>query len=307
MSLPETSPEEQACERFFQDTVKRTSDGRFIVQLPIKSDKLISLGESRDIATRRFKSLERRLVNTPKMYTDYKHFMQEYIDLGHMREVTHPLESVDKTYYLPHHAVYKETSTTTKMRVVFDGSCKSSSGVSLNEVLMVGPTIQDDLFSILARFRTFKYALTADIAKMYRQVLVDPSQTALQRILWRNSIDEPIRTFELMTVTYGTASAAFLSIRALRQLAEDNIFKFPIGAKAVLSDFYVADLVTGADSLQQALTIKTETSQLLTEGRFELRKWVSNESSLQDDSSLYPLREFILSSDKDSETRTLGL
>ncbi|XP_011858632.1 PREDICTED: uncharacterized protein LOC105556166, partial [Vollenhovia emeryi] len=307
MSLPETSPEEQACERFVQDTVKRNSDGRFVVQLPIKSDKLMSLGESRDIATRRFKSLERRLINSPKMYTDYKHFIQDYIDLGHMREVTHPLESVDKTYYLPHHAVYKETSTTTKLRVVFDGSCKSSSGVSLNEVLMVGPTIQDDLFSILARFRTFKYALTADIAKMYRQVLIDPSQTALQRILWRNSIDEPIRTFELMTVIYGTASAAFLSFRALRKLAEDNIFKFPIGAKTVLSDFYVDDLVTGADSLQQALTIKTETSQLLTEGRFELRKWVSNEPSLQDDSSLYPLREFILSSDKDSETRTLGL
>ena len=56
-------------------------------------------------------------------------------------------------YFLPHHAVVKESSLTTKTRVVFDGSAKTSTGISLNETLMVGPTIQEDLFSIIARFR----------------------------------------------------------------------------------------------------------------------------------------------------------
>jgi len=109
-----------------------------------------------------------------------------------MREINGS-KSTNKTYYLPRHAVYKKTSTTTKLRVVFDGSCKTSTGISLNDTLMVGPTIQENLFSILTRFRTFKYALTADINKMYRQVLVNPNQTSRQRILWRNSVDEPIR------------------------------------------------------------------------------------------------------------------
>ncbi|XP_067207878.1 uncharacterized protein [Linepithema humile] len=205
----------------------------------------------------------------------------EYLQLGHMREIT-DFKSTNKTYYLPHHAVYKETSTTTKLRVVFDGSCKSSTGISLNDLLMVGPTIQDDLFSILTRFRTVKFAVTADINKMYRQVLVDCNQTSLQRIVWRNSSSEPIRTFELLTVTYGTASAPFLAIRSLRKLAEDNIVNYPIGSKAVLNDFYVDDLVTGANTLQESLTIKKETSQLLMEGRFHLRKWASNDPALRD-------------------------
>jgi len=52
-------------------------------------------------------------------------------------------------------------------------------GCSLNDSLMVGSTIQEDLFSILTGFRIFKYALTADINKMYRQFLVDPNQTSL--------------------------------------------------------------------------------------------------------------------------------
>ena len=58
---------------------------------------------------------------------------------------------------------------------------------------MVGPTLQKDFFSILVRFRTFKIALTDDMAKMYRQVLVDSTQTLLQRTFWRESQDEPIQ------------------------------------------------------------------------------------------------------------------
>lgn len=119
--------------------------------------------------------------------------------------------SNDQCYYLPHHAVRKETSTTTKFRVVFNDSCKTDTGVSLNDVLMIGPNLQEDLLSILARFRTFRIGITADITKMYRQVLIHPSQTPLQHILWRSSTQEPVKIYVLLTVTYGTCSASFQS------------------------------------------------------------------------------------------------
>lgn len=80
------------------------------------------------------------------------------------------IETDDKIYYFPHHGVLKNSSITTKLRVVFDGSAKSSTGISLNDVLRVGPTIQDDLFSILIRFRKHNYVIKGDITKMYRQV-----------------------------------------------------------------------------------------------------------------------------------------
>ncbi|XP_018402792.1 PREDICTED: uncharacterized protein LOC108779784 [Cyphomyrmex costatus] len=307
ISASTLSPEHQSCENLFKDTVKRNSDGRFVVQLPIIPNKLSELGESREIATRRFKCLEKRFVTSPKLHAEYKEFIQEYIQLGHMREVTHITNNDSQTYYLPHHAVYKETSTSTKLRVVFDGSCKTTTGISLNDALLVGPTIQDDLLSILIRFRMYRYVMTADVAKMYRQVLIDPNQTSLQRILWRDSSDQPIQTFELLTVTYGTASAAFLAIRSLRKLAEDNSEKYPVGSGTVLNDFYVDDLVTGADNLQDASSIKIQTRQLLLEGGFELRKWFSNVPDLQDDQLSNPEKEFVLSSDKECETRTLGL
>lgn len=77
---------------------------------------------------------------------------------------------------------------------------RPGTGFSLNDLLMVGSTLQEDLFSILVRFRIFRIAITADVSKMYRQVLVNPDQTSLQRIVWRNKIDQPIKTYELMTV-----------------------------------------------------------------------------------------------------------
>ena len=85
-------------------------------------------------------------------------------------------------YYLPHHTVFKQSSLTTKLRVVFDGSSKTTNGLSLNDILLVGPNVQQDLFSILLRFRIHKYVLIADIEKMYRQIRVAEGDCHYQRI-----------------------------------------------------------------------------------------------------------------------------
>lgn len=128
---------------------------------------------------------------------------------------------------VPHHAVLKELSTTTKLRVVLDASCKTSTNISLNNILRVGPTIQQDLFAIVARFR-HQHALTADITKMYRQVKLRDDQRDLQRILWRSESNQPIKIYRLNTATYGLATAPFLAIRCLHELAYKHAQELPI-------------------------------------------------------------------------------
>lgn len=80
--------------------------------------------------------------------------------------------NINYGFYLAHQAVIKDSSLTTKLRIVFDGSAKKTTGISLNEVLMTGPTVQDKFISHIIRFRKYKYVITADIEKMYRRVLV---------------------------------------------------------------------------------------------------------------------------------------
>jgi len=84
---------------------------------------------------------------------------------------------------------------------------------------MVGPTIQEDLLAILLRFKTHVCVISTDVEKMYRQITIHPEQRHLQRILWRPINKESIATFELNTLTYGTASASFLATRCLAEFS----------------------------------------------------------------------------------------
>jgi hypothetical protein len=211
----------------------------------------------------------------------YHDFMREYEDLGHMKPVTSQ-EVRDTCYYLPHHPVYKETSSTTRTRVVFDGGAKTSNGVSLNDILQVGATVQQDLYSIVLRFRTHQVCFTADIAKMCRQIAVHPQDRDLQRMLWRYSPEAPIQEYRLTTVTYGTSSAPFLATRCLNKLADDNEPQFPWATHVLKNDFYVDDLLSGTSTIEEAIDVQKELSSLLQTAGLTLRKWASNNSAFLD-------------------------
>ncbi|XP_075211192.1 uncharacterized protein LOC142318507 [Lycorma delicatula] len=255
--------EESMCEQHFLENLKRNQDGRFIVRLPRRQNHT-TLGDSFDNAHCRFLLLERKLNKVTNLKEDYSNFMKRYLELDHMQVIEQPTrndaltcnDAFERPYYLPHHAVFKQTSSTTKLRVVFDASAKADNGISLNDTLIVGPTVQQDLISIVLRFRTHVYAMTADIAKMYRQVLVDPRDYDLQRIIWRNSVEEEIGHYQLKTIAYGTASAPFFATRCIIQLANENSKQFPKASEVIRHDFYVDDLQTGADDLTETMQLQ---------------------------------------------------
>ncbi|GFT95539.1 DUF1758 domain-containing protein [Trichonephila clavipes] len=117
-SVPEANlltSEERTCEDHFIDTHARNEDGRYVVRLPFHSSPS-KLGDSRESAIRRFKSLEHSLIKKPAIYSQYRDFMQEYLTLGHMELVPKNDYAKREAYYLPHHAVLRDSSTT-KLRV----------------------------------------------------------------------------------------------------------------------------------------------------------------------------------------------
>ncbi|XP_018405306.1 PREDICTED: uncharacterized protein LOC108781739 [Cyphomyrmex costatus] len=179
---------------------------------------------------------------------------------------------------MPHHPVIKETSCTTKLRIVFDASAKTDEGLSLNDILMVGPTIQDKLYTHLIRFRTYDYVLLADIEKMYYQVRMHEGDRHYQRILWR--INENIETFHFNTLTFGISSAPFLAVRVIQKLADDERHAFPRAPKILQTHLYVDDLLTGADSIEEARRIRDELIMLLAKGGFVIRQWASNDDRI---------------------------
>lgn len=119
--------------------------------------------------------------------------MKEYEDLEHMTKVEPCSNSnIKESYYLPHYAVWREDSVTTTLRIVFDASCKTTSGISLNYVLLKGPCIQEYLINLLTRFRKHRYTMTADISMMYRRIWVAPNHRTFQQIVWRSNPDQEL-------------------------------------------------------------------------------------------------------------------
>ena len=222
---PETDtvlkPEAKFCVEHYDRTTTYDDDGRARCALPFKPDSP-KLGNSRAQAIRRLLNMESRLAADDKLGVAYRKFMKEFIDMGHLELVPEDeVEMLDQDcYYLPHHGVLKESSTTTKLRVVFDASAKSTNGVSLNQILAVGPRVQHVIFKILVRFRFHVIGLAADVAKMYRQVGLDNEGKDFHRLCWRESVDDPIRVYRMTRVTYGVTSSAYHAIRTLQDAAE---------------------------------------------------------------------------------------
>nr|XP_044248782.1 uncharacterized protein LOC123002531 [Drosophila takahashii] len=261
----------------FARTHTRSKDGVYIVEFPFKGEAP-PIESTLPQATNRLVSLERKFRRHPDLKQQYEDFLDDYLQRGHMEQLTSVQagESLDTCVYLPHHAVIKVDSLTTKCRVVFDGSGKVSSGISLNDRLHVGPPIQRDLLGVCLRFRQHRYVLCADIKKMFRGIQVAKPHTNFQRIVWRKNEKEPILRFRLLTVTYGLAPSPFLAVRVLKQLADDHCLEYPAASRALSNDAYVDDIPTGCDTVDDLLLLKQELIGLLDKAKFKLRKWSSN-------------------------------
>ncbi|GBL89155.1 hypothetical protein AVEN_255275-1 [Araneus ventricosus] len=157
------------------------------------------LGESKQTAIRRLNKLRRKLEANPNLQQLYRNFIHEYLDMGHMEQVSEVSEPT-VAYYMLHHGALRPDSKYTPLRTVFNASCATSTGESLNSILANGGVIQPELFAILLRFRKNRIGLISDIQKMSRMIFIDESQRYLLRIVWKEDVDDSIKTYKMNRV-----------------------------------------------------------------------------------------------------------
>ena len=205
---------------------------------------------------RRFISLEHSLRSN-NQFEDFKKVMDEYFHLGHAEPI--PISDMEKppqeVFYLPMHAVYKDSSLTTKIKGFFDASAKSDSSISLNDTLFVGPTVHSTLLDVLLRFRLDQIVLVADVNKMYRPIELAEPDRDLHRFVWRTSTQETLQDYRMTRVTFGVAASSFAANMSIKQNALDFAHEFPLAAKVVDESFYVDDCLTGADTVEEAIEL----------------------------------------------------
>ena len=286
-SIPLT-PAESRVEQHYEATHKYDSvNKRYTVSLP-KIEDPPQLGESKTQATNRARANEQSLIKKGR-YEPFQQVIKEYLTLGHAVEVTgqqpHPQQhsqnqSAASTYYMPVHSVVKESSSTTKVRAVFDASAKTTNHVSLNDILAVGPTLHPTIDQILLRFRQYVVAVTSDVTKMYREVLLDPKDQPLHRFIWREIPTSPWKEYQMTRVTFGVAASPYLAVKTLQQAGADHGEQHPEAQWHIDHSFYVDDLLGGASTEEAATALYQQLSTILEKANFHLRKWRSSSTNV---------------------------
>ena len=219
------------------------------------------------------------------MLKEYDNVIKEQLELGIVEKVP-SVDLAEQCHFLNHHCVVRENAATTRVRIVFNGSDKGGKyGVSLNDCLHVGPSLNPLLFDILLRFRESRVALTGDIEKAFPNVEVDEKVRDFLRFLWVDDIDEDnfkLEVYRFNRVVFGLNASPFLLNATIRhhvgKYAEDDLRFF----ERMRNGFYVDDLVTGSDTVEEALDIFQKAKVRMAEAWFHLRKWVTNDRTLRE-------------------------
>ena len=272
---------DEEVERHYLNNLKYSADEqRYEVALP-KKQSISSLGESRPQAVARFIQTD-RAAHKRQIHKQFQEGIQSYLTLGHAEAVPPDEKPPAVAFWLPMHSVLKLSSTSTKLRVVFDGSAATTSGLSLNQALHVGPTIQATLSDTLLKFRSYHIALNADISKMYREIKLCAADKDLHRFVWRDDPASPLKDYRMTRVTFGVSASPFLAVRTLHQTAVDHGGDYPRATQHIKESFYVDDFLGGADNPEEAIQLFHQLRAILKKGGFDLRKWRTSSQEVLD-------------------------
>lgn len=258
-------------------------DGRYEVSLPWKDEILQPLPSDFDMCRRRLESLFARLKTKPEVLRQYDDIFREQLSTGIIEKVPPEEVQQETAHYLCHFGVARDDRSTTKLRIVFDGSAKSDKDtLSLNDRLEVGGNYMPLLFDTLIRFRTHPIAITADIEKAFLQIEIKEADRDTLRFLWYDDIKKPDPTivqFRYRRLLFGLSCSPAL----LGQTIRHHVAKFENQSPEVvklLSRLYADDLSCGAENREDALEIYCQAKEIMAKGGFNLRKWNTNDKVL---------------------------
>ncbi|XP_065180222.1 uncharacterized protein LOC135810660 [Sycon ciliatum] len=269
--------------KHFQDHV-RIVDGRYEVAWPWKATPP-DLPTNYGLAIGRLSSLCRRLSADPDLLHKYDTVMKSQTDLGVIEEVTEQSTIGPVQHYLPHQPVVTPSKATTKLRIVYDASAKSSKrSNSLNDSMYRGPIRLPNLCGMLLRFRCHDVVMLADIEKAFLQLSIRPEDRDVTRFLWLKDVARPTPTEDNLAVycfcrmPFGVIASPFL----LEATVRHHLRSHPSALSTMIADnIYVDNIIIGIDDHTDSTTVYRQSKDLFAKASMNLREWTSNSAEVR--------------------------
>ncbi|XP_052799499.1 uncharacterized protein LOC128231119 [Mya arenaria] len=256
--------------------MKRNEEGNWVAPLPFKEPRNI-LPNNRPNAVRRTASFVSSLQKDHVKKEHTLDFMEDLFEKGHAEKAP-PLDPKEEAWYLPLFGVYHPKKKD-RIRIVFDSSAKYN-GLSLNDVLMTGPNLTNNLLGVLMRFRKGAVAVMADIQQMFYSFLVRQDHRRYLRFVWPedNDLSNNLLDYQMNVHVFGNRPSPAVATYGLHKAAE--MAASTVGKdveKLVKRDFYVDDALTSHESSEEAIDLLKRTQYALQEfGNIRLHKLCSN-------------------------------
>lgn len=255
-------------------------NNKYTVKLPIVENLENDLYNNKELSKNRFLKKLSRFKKDSKFKEKYEGAVTEYINAGYAEKVNEKEEQSD-SYYIPHQVVIKEESTSTKYRLVFDGSASEKGEKSINDKLEKGPVLQPLLNSILLRFRLHKIAITSDVKKMYLMIAIAEEDRDKLRFIWKSNENNQLEIYRNCVLPFGLKSSPFLAIGVVQHHLKKYESTYPYLINELIKSTYVDDLLTGVETESDALNVYETTSKIMKEAGMDMRKWNSNNEKVK--------------------------
>lgn len=255
--------------------VYRDDKNNWVAPLPFKVPRR-RLPNNRKQALNRLNSLCQTLNRKPVMKQQFLDFMRKVFEDDHA-EPAPPLIQDEECWYLPTFGVYHPRKPD-QIRVVFDSSAQEG-GVSLNNVLLTGPDLNNSLLGVLIRFRKEQVAIMADIQKMFYCFLVREDHRNFLRFLWFRDNDptKDIIEYRMKVHVFGNSPSPSIAIYGLRLAAKEGEREHGADTQRFIErHFYVDDGLMSLPSDTEAISLLKRTQASLAESNLRLHKIVSN-------------------------------
>lgn len=229
-------------------------------------------------ANARLSSLKKKLTRDKDLGKTYSEIIRGQEKDGVIERVSTKDPINGRVYYMPHKAVVKNESSTTKVRVVFDASARHR-GISLNDCLDKGMSKFTDLFGVLIRFRCHRHVILADIEKAFLTVAVREKDRDVLRFLFWDDLNKQ----NPQTIIYRYARVVFgvnASMALLGEAIETHLNKYKSTEPGLVSKIeqglYVDDFSSGGDTKQEIIHIYRRSKEIFANASMNLRKWRTN-------------------------------
>ncbi len=180
-------------------------------------------------------------------------------------------------FYLPIFPIVRFDKETSQVRPVVDAKARHA-GHSLNDFILSGPNLINDIVAVLFRFRLYPIALAGDVSRFFlRTYMYSVSDRDFHRFLWRMKNGEiGIRRFKVHA--FGNKGSPCVAMYLARKMADE------VGSERAKETVYrstiVDDNLDSVETIKEAIELRKQLTKIYAHGNMKIKKWQSNEDAV---------------------------